>query len=93
VLMEARIRRELDEARKAPLSRMGKVRRLLRLSRRTRALAEHLADLGFQEFHRNRDSRSKRFWRTAANLLALADVARLLARRELQEARVSRGGS
>lgn len=93
MLMEARIRRELDEARSAPGSRLGKVRRLLRLSRKTRALAEHLADLGFQEFHRNRDSRSQRFWRTAANLLALADVARLLARRELQESKVPRGAS
>ncbi|MCX7799926.1 MAG: hypothetical protein N2109_06235 [Fimbriimonadales bacterium] len=81
--MEAKIRRELEEARRATDSRMGKVRRLLRLSRKTRALAEHLADLGFQEFHRQRPSRSRRFWSSAANLLALADVARLLARREL----------
>lgn len=84
MLMEARIRRELEEARNAPVSRLGKVRRLLRLSRKTRALAEHLADLGFQEFHKSRESRSKRFWTTAANLLALADLARFLARRELR---------
>jgi hypothetical protein len=85
--MEAKIRRELEQVRRTPDSRIGKVRRLLRLSRKTRALAEHLADLGFQEFHRQQDGRSKRFWSTAANLLALADVARLLARRELSSRR------
>ncbi len=85
MLIESKIRAEVESIWATAGTPIRKARKFLSLSQRLAALARHFANLGFHARREDEAAARKRFWTSAANLLHQAQQARECARYALIE--------